>query len=322
MDGLTRYRNAEQRLWASLGVRPVERFVDVPAIGSRIRVQETGDPADPPVLFLHGANTAGTSFASLAAVLSGRRCLLVDRPGTGLSEPSPNPPRDARALNALAGVLLPAVLDALVVDRADVVATSLGGLFAFRGAVAAPGRVGGIVELGWTPAAGPGTSPPFMRLGSLPGVGHVLAALPANDATVRRLFGQIGLRDAVAQGRVSPEAIAAYAALLNHTPTMRHELALGRAVVSPRRGVDPRLALTDEERTSLRAPVLVVWGTGDPFGGLDTARAFVAGLPGARLVAVPFAGHAPWMDDATSTGALVDAFLRGVASPRAPRTRS
>jgi pimeloyl-ACP methyl ester carboxylesterase len=150
-----------------------------------------------------------------------------------------------------------------------------------------------------------------MRLGSTPGLGRLLAALPASDATVRRLFGQIGLRDAVSRGRVSPEAIGAYAALLNHTPTMRHELALGRAVVSPRRGVDPRLALTDDERRVVDHPVLVAWGTADPFGGLGMAREFVAGLPDARLVELPHAGHAPWMDDAAGIGALVDGFLGG-----------
>lgn len=302
-----RYRAVERSLWTSLAVVPRDRLVDLPSFRTRVRVQETG--SGPPILFLHGASTAASSFASLASALPRWRCLLVDRPGTGLSDPLPAVPRDAMALNALAMTFLPAVLDAVGVERADVVGTSLGGLFAFRGALAAPSRVRRIVELGWTPAAGPGRSPAFMRLGSVPGLWRLLAGLPATEGTVRRLFGQIGLRDAVAGGRVSPEAIGAYAALLNHTRTMHHELALGRAVLSLRRGVDPRLALTPVERRELQHPVLIAWGGRDPFGNLGLAGEFAASLPDARLVELPWAGHAPWMDDATETARLIETFL-------------
>ena len=55
-----------------------------------LRVQELGD--GPPILFIHGANTSGTSWATLAAKLPSFRCLLLDRPGTGLSPALPARP--------------------------------------------------------------------------------------------------------------------------------------------------------------------------------------------------------------------------------------
>ena len=73
-----RYREAENALWAAVGVTPIERFVDLPRAGLRVRCQEVGD--GPPVLFVHGANTSGLSWATLAAKLVAFRCILVDRP--------------------------------------------------------------------------------------------------------------------------------------------------------------------------------------------------------------------------------------------------
>jgi pimeloyl-ACP methyl ester carboxylesterase len=301
------YREAEGRLWASLGVVPRERRVRLAGLGCAVRVQAVGNGK--PVLFIHGASTAGTSWATLAAALDDRTCLLVDRPGTGLSEPLDRTPRNAVEMNALASRLLPELLDALDLDCAAVVATSLGGFFAFRGAIAAPDRVSRLVEIGWTPAAITPSVPMVMRVGSVPLLGHVLAALPASTTTVRRLFAQIGLREALAAGRVSEEAIDAYAALLNHTPTMQLELALGRAMVSPIRGIDRRLALTPREQQTLRMPILVAWGDHDPFGSLDVARAFVRGFPNADLVELPGVGHAPWMDDAGMVATHIRSFI-------------
>lgn len=312
------YRRAERRLWDSLGVVPSEHRVRLDRLGCDVRIQEVG--AGVPVLFVHGGTTAGSSWAGLAAALAGWRCLLVDRPGTGLSEPLARVPRDAGAMQAFGDALLPALLDALRLERVAVVATSLGGYLAFRGALAAPERIGRLVELGWTPAAGSDGVPAFMRLGSVPLLGRLMGAVPASDASVRRMFRQIGLRGALDAGRVAPEAIASYAALLNHTPTMRNELALGRAVVSPLRGLNPRLALTSGEQATLTMPVLVAWGDGDPFGSLEVARQFANGFPDGRLVEIPGAGHAPWMDDPEGTAAIVDAFLRepGAGGPRRP----
>ncbi len=95
-----RYRSAEQRLWRTLGVTPVERSVKLARTGVTVRLQEVG--AGPPVVFVHGASNAGTSWASLAALLGGFRCLLLDRPGCGLSDPLPQPLDDSARLAAFA----------------------------------------------------------------------------------------------------------------------------------------------------------------------------------------------------------------------------
>jgi pimeloyl-ACP methyl ester carboxylesterase len=298
---------AEERLWHSLHAAPVPRRVNLPRLGSAIRVQELG--AGPPVLFLHGGSTCGTSWADLAIRLSGFRCLLVDRPGTGCSSPLRDTVRSLDDLAALADVLVADILDALGLDSAAVVATSFGGYFALRAALAVPERIRRMAILGWTAGAPVGRLPPMMRAGTAPVLGELLAWLPAGDRTVRSIFRGIGLGRALDEGRISDEAIVAYATLLRRSPTLRNDLALGRLFLSPVRGLDPRLALSPADRSRVSSPVLFLWGGADPFGGANVAQAFVEAFPDARLHLVPHAGHAVWMDDPTGVAAIVAAFL-------------
>ena len=122
-----------------------------------------------------------------------------------------------------------------------------------------------------------------MRLGSTPPLGGLLARMPANDATVRRLWRGIGLKEAVDAGRVTDEAVASYVELLRDTDTMRNEVPLGGVFFAGGRVADPRLVLSADDRARIRTPILFLWGETDPFGGADIARAFVAGFPDARL---------------------------------------
>ena len=81
---LGRVRAAERRVWERLGITPVDRRVRLPS-GGEVRVQEVGEGR--PVVFLHGGSIAGTSWCDLAAGLRDVRCILVDRPGCGFSDP-------------------------------------------------------------------------------------------------------------------------------------------------------------------------------------------------------------------------------------------
>ena len=79
-----RYLQAERRLWDSVGVETTELQLDLATVGCTVRAQETG--SGPPVLFIHGGATAGASWAMLVSWLPDFRCIVIDRPGMGLSE--------------------------------------------------------------------------------------------------------------------------------------------------------------------------------------------------------------------------------------------
>jgi pimeloyl-ACP methyl ester carboxylesterase len=299
------YRAAEERLWDTLGVRPGERRLTLAATGARVRIQEVG--SGPPILFVHGANTSGLSWATLAARLTGRRSILVDRPGTGLSEPLPRR-LDAATLPTFADAFVADVLDALGIEAADLVATSLGGYIGLRSAAAHPTRIRRMVQFSWPVGAPTDHLPAFLRIASLPGVGRLMAAIPASERTARAIFRQVGHGPSLDAGRITGADLDAYVALLRHTDTLRNEVAPARAFVSPIRGLD-RLLLPAAVLAAIRAPTRFIWGGRDPFGSAATARALVAAIPGAELELLPDAGHAPWLDDLAGCARSVAAFL-------------
>lgn len=300
-------RAAEAALWHSLGARPVEQRIHLAGVGVDVRVQELGE--GPPVLFVHGGSTWGTSWADLIVQMPAHRCLLLDRPGTGLSDPLPREPRGLADLRTHAQALIPDVLDALGLSVADIVATSFGGWFALQAALIAPDRVRRMAIIGWTAGAPVARLPMSLRMGTLPIVGDLVGRLPAGRRAVRAIFRSIGQGPALDAGRIAPEAIEAYAALLRHTETYRHDRALGRLFLSPHRGLHASMVLADEERSRIATPILFAWGEADPFGGAAIAMDFVAGFPNARLEILPAAGHAPWMGDPAPVANLIAAYL-------------
>ena len=300
------YRAAERRLWRSIGVRPIERRIHLDRIGVDVRVQELGH--GPPVLFIHGVATSGVSWAGLAARAHGFRCLILDRPGTGLSQPLGRPV-DPATLASLADVLVADVLDAFALPSAHVVASSFGGYMALRSAAATPERIERMVQFSWPVGAPTPTLPLFLRAMSLPGFRRLVEALPRTDRSMRLLFHQLGHRDKLLDGRISREDLACYVALMAHTDTMRNEFAPARALISPLRGL-ARLHLPDEVLRRVACPTLFIWGGQDPFGGAAVGRALVERIPSAIFDLMAEAGHSPWLDDMAGSVARMTGFLR------------
>jgi pimeloyl-ACP methyl ester carboxylesterase len=296
------YRDAEATFWASSGRSPsAEHHVRLPTTGTTVRVQEVGE--GPPVLFLHGGPNSGSTWVPLVAHLDGLRCLLVDRPGTGLSAPYPI---TASNLPRIGARLVPELLDGLGIGRAHVVASSFGGHLALRSAAAHPDRFLRMVQMA-APALIPGDSLPlFMRLLAKPSVRRLVNVLPPNERAGRAILRQIGHGASLEADRIPPAFFAWYLALQRHTDTMRNDGdMIGNAIPQ----VDT-IRLTDELLASVPVPTLFWWGADDTFGGEEVARHLVAVMPEAKLTMVPHAGHLPWLDDPAAAAAATAAFLR------------
>jgi pimeloyl-ACP methyl ester carboxylesterase len=303
------YRVAERRLWHSIGARPTERRIHLDRIGVDVRLQELG--TGPPVLFIHGVATSGVSWAGLAARAVGFRCLVLDRPGTGLSQPLGRPV-DPMTLARLGDVLVSDVLDALEIPSAHLVASSFGGYMALRSAAATPQRVERMVQFSWPVGAPTPTLPLFLRAMSIPGFRRLVEAVPRTERSMRMLFRQLGHRDKLADGRISAEDLACYVALMQHTETLRHEFAPARALISPIRGL-ARLHLPDDVLGRVQCPTVFIWGGRDPFGGEAVGRALVDRMPTAEFDLMPDAGHSPWLDDMAACVTKMTGFLSGHA---------
>ena len=297
------YRKAETQLWDAVGVTPTETFVTMPRLGVNIRVQEVGEGE--PVLFVHGGPNAGSTWAPMIEHLDGVRALLVDRPGTGLSEPYEVGPAN---LAHYGRVFVGDVLDGLGIESAHVVASSFGGMLSLYSAAAEPERFNRMVQMA-CPAMAPGQQvPPFMRLMTVGLVRRLLGALPPNERAGDSILRQIGHGASLDAGRIPQIFKDWYLALQQHTDTMEHDgNMIGR--LGSISGFPDSLTIPDAVLGAVEAPTLFLWGADDGFGGPDVARDVVARMPAAELVMMPDSGHLPWLDDPRFAAEATMAFL-------------
>jgi 2-hydroxy-6-oxonona-2,4-dienedioate hydrolase len=109
-----------------------------------LRYHEAGD--GPPLVLLHGSGPGVTGWRNfgdnLATFAPHFRCLVLEFPGFGVSAPTGRHPM-AAALPAVGDLL-----DALGLDRVDLIGNSMGGIVGTRLAIAQPDRVRRLVTVG------------------------------------------------------------------------------------------------------------------------------------------------------------------------------
>jgi pimeloyl-ACP methyl ester carboxylesterase len=204
MTAESSYRAAERNLWRLHGAEPIEHRVHLATEGVDVR-------DGPPVLFVHGANTSGASWVALASRLRDFRCLIVDRPGTGLSEPLRGR-LDAARVARLGDAFVSDIVATLGLPSTHVVATSLGGYVALRSAATAQAKVERMVQFSWPVGAPTSWLPWAMRVMGIPGMARLMAAMPATEASARMTFRRIGHGASLDAGRITREDIATYLA--------------------------------------------------------------------------------------------------------------
>ena len=225
-----RYRQAERALWAHYGLNPAERWVELKQPPARLRLLEAGSGA--PVLFVHGTAGPG-SWPALVRELRGFRCLVLDRPGWGLSSAVGFAGHEYQALVA---DMLRGVLDGLGLDRAHVVGGSIGDVWALRLAARHPARVNRVVLLGGGPVVPQVRVPPVIRLIASP-AGALMVRMPANPQRVRSILRNSGHGASLDAGRFPEPFIDWRVALERDTHSMRNEREMG-----PRRRAREQLA--------------------------------------------------------------------------------
>lgn len=306
------YRRAEQRLWDEVGAAPVEHRVHLNRNDVGVRVLELGE--GPPAVFLHGGpGASGAIWASLAARLPHIRCLLVDRPGTGLS--AAQLLADSAAVRRQSESMLVDVLDAFGIDTAHVVASSHGSHVAILSSALHPDRVERSVHLGCPGFVQGMRLTTVDRMVLLPGAASLFSRMPVSERGLRQTFRQLGHGELLRRDGLSPATVDWMLALQRHTGTIRNEFAAMRAMGTFRGGFDPELTITAETLTSVQSPSLFLWGEHDVYGGADVARSVVDAMPTAELELLSDAGHLCWFDDLDRVVAVVDRHLS--AAPRA-----
>lgn len=307
MTSEDQYREAENAFLRSEGFAAESVVVDLPRIGSTLRLLVAGE--GPPVLLMPGVMTSGAVFAGLVGRLPDVCCIMVDRPGTGLSPLPPAPATDLAGRQRLADDLLVDVLDGLGLADAAVVSTSMGGWTTFRSAAAHPDRFSRICALGYQVGARIDHVPLSMRM-PVPFSWMLPRSVPVSRRLLLGMLKTAGMRGAIEGGMFSDEMTDWMRALLRHTETFRND-SLYCARPAGLRGADAAVQHTAELLASVRCPVHLFWGSDDIFGGEGSAQQFRSELTDATLQMVEGAGHAPWLDEPELAAEAVREHLPG-----------
>jgi pimeloyl-ACP methyl ester carboxylesterase len=277
--------------------------------GGRIAYDSGG--AGPPVVLSHASLVDRRMWrAQFDALAPQYRVIAFDRLGYGDSGPAPKTVRY--------GVELLEVLDALDIDRAVLIGTSMGGGYSLDAAVLAPERVS---ALGLICPGVPGYQWPAEMQAE---VGPILrAAVPPERLASYAEHAAVNVRDediaamaeaqarylAVGPGR-TPDVFGAadWAFLLEMTRGVFARLWRD----DPSQEIDPDAPLL-ENLAAVRVPTLVVNGCADVSYIQDLGRMLSAGIPDVQRVDLADTGHLPPVERPDEVNAILLDFLRGLA---------
>ena len=291
-------RERYDRMVQSAGARG--RFIRRPH-GQAVHVIESGD--GPPVVHLHGNNTSSLSHLMLLEGPPRVRSLLVDRPGSGLSDPSPFPRNTFRHC---AVQFVVEVLDELALESAVLVGASGGGTWATWCALDRPERVRGLVMLGSVPLLPGARIPIGIRLMATPVLGDVLSrTVRPSRRMLLRLMSSMGEGDSILR---HPDLLDSLVDAARDPVATAANVAEFQALLSPF-GIRSETRIRPEDLRQMAVPTLMIWGDRDPVVSVADARAAADLIPDARFEVLP-AGHVPQLGHADRVAELLGDFAR------------
>ncbi|THA31615.1 alpha/beta fold hydrolase [Streptomyces sp. A1277] len=263
-----------------------------------LRYHEAGD--GPPLLLLHGSGPGVTGWRNyrhnLAVFAEHFRCLVLEFPGFGVSDPADGHPM------ATAASAVTRFLDGLGLDRVDIIGNSMGGIIGTRFALAHPGRVRRLVTIGG-----------IGRNLFSPGPGEGIKLLseftdhPTREGLVRWLNSMVYDRSLVTEELIEerwaqatdPETLAAARRMYGT------EAFAAQAAAAAASDAAPYWAMLHK----LRAKTLLTWGRDDRVSPVDMALLPMRTVPDAELHVFPDCGHWVMIEQKAAWESAVLAFL-------------
>ncbi|CDO10958.1 alpha/beta hydrolase fold protein [Mycolicibacterium cosmeticum] len=291
---------------STLMVDEAERFGglrEIDTSAGTLRYYDAGD--GPTVLFLHGSGPGVTGWRNFRGVLpvfaEQHRCLVLEFPGFGVSDDWGGHP-----MITAQGAVTP-FLDALGVERVDIIGNSMGGGVGISVAINAPQRVGRLVSIGGigTNVFSPGPSEGIRLL-------QEFTEEPSRDTLIRWLhsmvFDPAVVTDELIEERwalaTDPETLAAARRMYGK--------AAFAAMMAAMASSD--LPLPWAQMHKVAAPTLLAWGRDDRVSPLDMALIPMRTIPNAELHVFPRCGHWAMIEAKQAFESVVLGFLNRPSS--------
>jgi len=286
------------RLLSRAGLEYSGDFVQVGA--TRIHYLNYGAPNDrPPVLLLHGGG-AGSAiwYRQIAELAKTRQVVAPDHPVFGLSDQIPF---EEPLLDGITDYIV-GFMDALELDRVDVVALSMGGQGAIAACLTYPERFRRLVLIG---SAGLGAEFPLVfKLSLVPFFGRLITR--PNRWGQDTYFKTFEVKNTEFEGAEEYKQYA-YDVTLSHG----HSKAKRESISAIANWSGQENIFTDEALMHLSLPTLAIWGDGDQLFPVSHAERLVRSAQNAHLEVVENAAHVPLLDNSDRVTELITRFVNG-----------
>ena len=279
-------------VWTELLDTPF-RQAWIDAGGLKTRFVQAGDPANPPLLLLHGTAGSLENFAAnIAAHARHFNCIAFDMIGSGMTDkPDFDYETDHYVKHAVD------FLNAMGIKQASIIGLSLGARVASRLAIDYPDKVEKLILLSAT-----AYFPAKPIQDDIKRSRSAAAANPSWDNIVEIFKGLFH-----EPGKVWDDLIATRLSIYRRADmkaAMSHILALLEPAVYNRNRIP------DEAWKRLRAPTLIIAAVDHEDVFLETARAIVKLIPNAKVIEMKHCSHWPQMEDPEMFNRLSLEFLQ------------
>jgi len=268
--------------------------------GVLTRVLEAGDEAGTPMILVHGLTSRADRWRSNIDMLAaaGYHVFAPDLPGHGFADKG----KENHSVPAYRDFILN-FLDAIGVDRAVLIGTSLGGHIVGAVTCRRPERAVATVMIG--------------SLGLHPVSAERVERIRHGFADMRPEAVRARLLTVFSDPGFVTDALVREDLLINTSPGASESLAQFTAYMATRFNGD--LVADGLAALGKQAKLLLVWGEEDQSVPVELGRAAHARLPHARMVTFARTSHTPYMERADLFNRVVLAFLGGtLASFAAP----
>ena len=263
-----------------------------------LRYHEAGD--GPPLLMLHGSGPGVTGWrnyrGNLAVFAEHFRCLVLEFPGFGVSDPTDQHPMmaaPAAVVRFLAGLGL---------EQVDVIGNSMGGIVAANLAIAQPNLFRRIVTIG-------GVGRNILSPGPGEGINLLMDFTdnPTRESLISWLHSMVYDRSIVTEEMIEERwALATEPKTLESARRMYSRKAMtATAAAAAASDQPPYWAMLHK----ITAPTLITWGRDDRVSPVDMALLPLRTLPRGEIHIFPNCGHWVMIEQKAAWESAVLAFL-------------
>lgn len=273
--------------------------------GLRVHYRDEGKQDGPVLVLIHGSNASLHTWEQWVGILGkDYRIISLDLPGHGLTGNNPAGVYDSASYVRVVDRLL----TKLNVDKAVIGGNSMGGGVSWAYALEHPEKVEALllVDASGQPYARSGKTPLGFRLMRMPVIKEA-----ARFIAPRSIFESSVKTSMSVQSEIDDKLIDRYWEL-NRYPGNRN------ATMQRFSNSKSMVPGTKERLSTIKVPVLILWGAEDNLIPVTAAKWFAEAMPQAKLIIYPNVGHIPMEEIPQKSANDVKIWLDGLGT-QAPK---